>query len=359
MPIGSGRFKFKSFKTATDQDDKQIVSLVLNDDRARDFHLRRFELHLYANQDKLVNGLKNSEVNAIATTTPLATSKIFNDQAFSRKVIPLNNGVFAFFNLAHDTLKDVKLRQVLRTAMNVEYLRQVIFNQDGAVSNFDLPVLKNQLAGLNTIYENNLKTSQLETTMTSLGYIKKSGSWYNKKGEKLKLDIVSVKNTQYQTIAELIAKQLRQFGCEVNLRLVDLSNNDVNVAQEIFKLKNYDILVYEINLGADPDQYGFWHSSQSNQSGLNFSNYSSKIIDDLLVTARLDSDWTLRTAKYNNFLKKWLEDVPAVGLFRSNLYYVKQKGVMGLNSDQLITPNDRYAGILDWSGEETTFYKTP
>ena len=67
--------------------------------------------------------------------------------------------------------------------------------------------------------------------------------------------------------------------------------------------RNYDILIYEIDLGADPDLFAYYHSSQASQSGLNLSNYKNSLIDDLILGARETTDESLRLAKYETFLK--------------------------------------------------------
>ena len=359
-PVGSGKFKVKSFTTtgADTPEAKQVLSLTANDKYYQKRDLGHFELHVYNNQEKLLKGLKAGEVNAIATTLAVANDQLPADK-FERKVASLNNGVMAFFNVNQTMVKDVRMRQALRTAMGVEQLRQQKFDQDGVFSEFNLPILKGQLGNQNIVYDTRHKLETAETQLTALGYRRQDGRWVDAQSQPLKLNLVSVRNTQYQSAAEFIAKKLEEFGVKVELRLVDLKADDFGTAQEIFKAKNYDILVYEMNLGADPDVYGFWHSSQVNELGLNFSNYKNKIADEALASARLKQDLELRTAKYNIFLKQWLDDVPAVGLFQTNLYYFSQKGVTGYSGHRLIDSTDRYYQVLDWAGERQTVYKTP
>ena len=360
LPIGSGRFKVKSLKaTGVDTPEaKQILSLAINTDYYQTSNLKRFELHVYGDREQLTKGLASGEINSAVTNLPLTDDRL-TPQRFERKVASLNNGVMAFFNVNQSLVKDVRMRQALRTAMNVEQLRQQKFNQDKVFSEFNLPILKGQLGNQNVVYDARHHLATAETQLTALGYHRQDGKWLNAQAQPLKLNLVSVQNTQYQSAAEFIAKKLEEFGVKVELRLVDLKADDFGTAQEIFKAKNYDILVYEMNLGADPDVYGFWHSSQVNELGLNFSNYKNKIADEALASARLKRDLELRTAKYNIFLKQWLNDVPAVGLFQTNLYYIGQKGIAGYDGYKLVDSKDRYYQVLNWAGERQTVYKTP
>lgn len=364
-PVGSGRFKVQSLKASTPGREtgvktKQILALAYNEQYHQHANLKRFELHVYPELDQLVKALQNNEINAMATKLPLNQTVLDGLKTrFKIQTSPINSGVFAFFNLQRHNLGSVKVRQALRIVLAAEELRQLRFNQDGTYSEFDLPIMKRHLRGADTVYAVNHDLAGAERLLKEAGLTKKDGLWLKSDLRPLKLELVSIKGTQYQMAAEFIAKKLQQFGIEVDLKLVDPHQEDITATQDIFKNKKYDLLVYEIDLGADPDVYGFWHSSQANQFGLNFANYKNRLADEALATARLRPDLALRIAKYDIFLKHWLQDVPAVGLFQPNLYYISQKGVRGFQEQQVVNLEQRLFGVLDWSGGEKRVYKTP
>ena len=130
--------------------------------------------------------------------------------------------------------------------------------------------------------------------------------------------------------------------------------------QNILQPRNYDVLLYQLNIGADPDIYAYWHSSQISPQGLNFSNYSNTISDDALTSARSRVEPLLRNAKYLTFSRQWLSDVPAIGLYQSTSQYVTSKNTHSFDkSNTLISPINRYSDVLDWSVGSQTVYKTP
>ena len=115
-----------------------------------------------------------------------------------------------------------------------------------------------------------------------------------------------------------------------------------------------------MNIGADPDVYAYWHSSQVSPKGSNFSNYSNAISDDALSSARSRVEPELRNAKYITFAKQWLADVPAIGLYQSTVQYVHSRNVRSFkDSTVLVSSIDRYSNILDWSVGNRSVYKTP
>lgn len=361
-PIGSGKYRFQSLqKTTVAQDkQKQILTLTANQQHYRAVSLQAVELHFYPDAHALNRGLLQGEVNAIVANRRF--DKHQGRTGFQTKPLVVNNGVFAFFNLARPALANLRLRQALRAVINAEEIRQQKFNLDNSYAELDLPILKNQLQALDFVYIKPLELEAIERLMTDAGYQRNSSAqqWLDKSGKQLELDIVSPKDANYQFAAEAIAKKLQQFGIKSNLRLLDLADDNLNNIQEVFRAKNYDVLVYEISLGHDPDVFGFWHSSQRGEAGLNFSNYKDGLVDDLLATARVTHQADLRAAKYNKFVKKWAEDAPAVGLFQSNLYYTFTPGVQGLSGrHDLIDSRSRYYDLENWGLLQRSVYKTP
>ena len=134
----------------------------------------------------------------------------------------------------------------------------------------------------------------------------------------------------------------------------------MQVVQDYLQPRNFDVLLYELTIGADPDIYAYWHSSQATMRGLNFSNYSNDIADDALSSARLREELDLRNAKYVSFAQQWLEDAPAIGLYQPVFQYVHNKGSVTMGEDlRLISPRDRYADVLYWTVNNSPVYKTP
>ena len=122
----------------------------------------------------------------------------------------------------------------------------------------------------------------------------------------------------------------------------------------------HDILIYEIELGADPDLFAYYHSSQANESGLNLSNYSNGPSSDILLAARGAIDPALRAAKYESFLEHWVEDVPAIGIYQVDLSYFVGKNIRTFSEDdRLVTAVDRFVDVNYWSTEKTPKNRTP
>ena len=119
-------------------------------------------------------------------------------------------------------------------------------------------------------------------------------------------------------------------------------------------------MIYEIELGSDPDLFTSYHSSQTTENSLNLSNYSSTIASDAILAARSTMNQTIRNAKYETFLKTWVEDAPALGIYQVNLSYFVNKGVRSFSEDShLVTATDRFSDVSFWATEKTSKNRTP
>ena len=84
------------------------------------------------------------------------------------------------------------------------------------------------------------------------------------------------------------------------------------------------------------------------------------MVDDLLLGARDTMDNDLRVKKYESFLQYWVQDVPAIGLYRPNLTYYYNKNVRAYSNDvRLVTAIDRFSDVTNWAVNKTTKNKSP
>ena len=169
--------------------------------------------------------------------------------------------------------------------------------------------------------------------------------------------IATVDSGYFPALADNLKFQLNNLGLNAE---VDMMAPGQDFLINVIRPRNYDILLYEIELGSDPDLFAYYHSSQVTENGLNLSNYNSAIASDALLAARRTTDQSLRSAKYSAFLKTWVEDVPAIGIYQVNLSYFVNKNVRSFSEDnRLVTATDRFTDVSFWATEKTSKNRTP
>lgn len=354
-PVGSGPFEFKLLQQADAITNYQAVHLVANDTyyggRAK---LDQFELYAYANEDDIRAALKAGEVNGAADIENVRQ----DDLGKMYQVInaPLASGVYALFNNTNPILSDAKVRKALQIGTDMRKVKKAV---GGNVLPLSLPFIDGQVPGAPAAPP--LDMAQAAVGLDDAGW-KLNGTVRYKDSRPLQLTITTTKNKSYQAAAAELAKQWEALGVKVTVSSIDAANISTQFVQNVLQQRSYDVLVYELAIGADPDVYAYWHSSQggANVGGYNFTNYSNKNADAALASARSRVDLALRNAKYAAFAKQWTEDAPALGLYQPVLEYVVNKNNIAIEANtKLILPSDRYYNVLDWTVERGTVYKTP
>lgn len=92
----------------------------------------------------------------------------------------------------------------------------------------------------------------------------------------------------------------------------------INIENQI-NLENYDVLLTYGAITQDPDQYLFWHSTQTNT---NITKLNNARIDKLLEEGRQQNDQIERKKIYQEFQTFLLEESPAIFLSYPTLYTI-------------------------------------
>ena len=345
-PITSGAFTINATQNIGNEGEK-IVYLTANSKYyKRAPLLDSFSIHAFLNLADIKTAVRNGTVTATADlpskfAQELKTSNINEYQS------AVNYGVFAFFNTESNLLKDKSLRQAIRLGLNLNNLRTGLSGE----LPLDYPVLESQIESINFP---SIPKTDVTTAKAEIEKLKKA----NNNLASNKINIVTIKGDNYlEEFANRIASQLESLGLSAVVSAYD-SNQDF--ALNILRPRAYDILVYEIGLGSDPDVLAYYHSFEASENGHNLSNYKNSVVNDLLLSARTTMDNKLRAAKYQKFLERWVDDVPAIGLYQATLPYFVNRNVRAFSQEnRLVNAADRFIDIENWATKKTIKNRTP
>lgn len=355
-PVGSGPFVFRLLQTVGGQDEYKIVQMAAFDKYfLGEPNVSRLEIHAHSTSEKAVASLRSGTTNA-ASRVPASAAEDLSNAGYSVTRHKVNSGVYALFNVSRPVLKDKAVRKALQLGTDTKSLRNQL---PVAVPRLDLPFVSGQLTGKGIPSAPNTNKEQAAKLLDQAGWKLVDGI-RQKDGEKLTLTITTTKDEEYEKVMGGLASQWRSLGIVIATNVVDPDEPGANFVQGVLQPRNYDVLIYELLIGADPDVYAYWHSSQVGSTGYNFSNYSNSTADAALVSARGVLDPELRNIKYKTFAQLWLEDVPAIGLYQPVVVYATNDHIRSVDESMpFVTPADHYANVLDWSVRERTVYKTP
>ncbi len=349
-PLGSGPFKFKLLQLVDTIRNHKVIHLVANDAYYKGQpKLSRFEVYAYQNQNDIVKAL------TAGTDITLADGLAVRGDSYNIRQVPVNSGEYLILNMSNPVLSDAAVRRALAMATDTKSIQQLVGTNVPALS---LPFVNGQLTG-NLPSSHPYDLARANATLDAAGWIIDGTG--RKKGEQpLALKITTTNDAQVVLVARKVADQWKRLNIDVQLNIIDTTQPNSNFVQTILQPRNYDVLLYELQIGADPDVYAYWHSSQIGMNGYNFSNYSDKTVDATLVSARSRLEADLRNAKYLTFAAQWLSDVPAIGLYQQTITYASNIRAHSVYDGQsAVTKSDRYSNVLYWSVESRSIYKTP
>ena len=356
-PVGSGPFAVKRVQTSESTSSTDVVRMEPNTKYYGAVStLSRLELRAYGNESLLVKAVNSGEVSAASGLSLSAADNIKSKQ-YSTKHWLLNKGVYLLMNNRSQTLQDTRVRQALRYATDTSSIRATVGDN---VARLDTPILQSQIAQ-KLLAAPDYNLDKAKALLKEAGWTYNQGQWKGKDGRPLAVAVTtSSGRDEYKKIVDALKQQWSKLGVDVQLREIDTSSTTTSFVQSVLQPRDYDALLYELELGADPDVFAYWHSSQASASGYNFANYSNRTVDNDLVGGRSRTNSALRAAKYIQFVNQWLNDAPAIGLYQSVGSYVLNNGASIVEPrGSLNTMNDRYADVTTWSTGKASVYKTP
>ena len=344
-PVTSGAFTFNALQILPNADER-VFYLSTN---PYYYHgksmLSSFAVHTYPNENALIDAINAGKITATANIATANSDKISSSAIYEKRSV-ISSGVYAFLNTAKPYLNSKEFRQNIKRGISLEAIRTAA---DGEPS-LDYPLIDSQI-------ELNKPALIAENFEAANEAIAKVIAPLKENEEELTLHLVTVNSGHLPAITEAFANELKKLGINPEISTYDESQDFIN---NVIAKRNYDILIYEIELGAEPDLLAYYHSSQTGEEGLNLSDYKNVLVDDLILAGRETTNRELRVAKYESFLKYWVDDVPAIGIYQSEMSYFYNKNVRAFSDDnRLVNALDRFYDVESWAAQKESKNRTP
>ena len=120
------------------------------------------------------------------------------------------------------------------------------------------------------------------------------------------------------------------------------------IQKDVIVPRAFEALLFGEILGAEPDLYPFWHSSQIGESGLNLANFNNSQADKLLEDIRKEEELEKRAEAFIKLEEILMDNIPAIFLYNPNYTYVVSSKVKGIELERIVSPVDRLNGIEKW-----------
>jgi peptide/nickel transport system substrate-binding protein len=354
-PIGSGPFKWQAIELTGSTVEKREEHIALK--AFEGYYLGKpklssFVVRTFRSQDQLVGSFKHQELTAIAGLSQLPDN-YKPDGDVSVYNIPLTAAVMAFFDTSQGLTAEPAVRQALVSAADPA---QVITKLDYPTQTVRQPLLHGQLAynpAYNQLPYNPTVANEL---LDKAGWVRGKDGIRAKNGTKLQLNLYYHAGSEYGEVARQLSAFWKTIGVSTKFNAQNDADFQGTISQAPSTVSHtYDVLLYGISIGVDPDVYVYWDSSQidlRSPARLNFSAYTSGRADAALEAGRTRLDPVLRSVKYQPFLQSWQADAPALGLYQPRFLYLTHGAVYGLGETPINTDAQRFSNVYNWQIRE-------
>lgn len=362
-PVGAGPFKWRAIELTSGSADKRQETIALT---AFDGYyagkpkLNSFVVRSFRERDQLIKSFQDQELTAMTGLTQVP-EQLRGDGTVRVYNLPLTAAVMAFFHTQRSVLASAPIRHALVQGADTN---SIISTLDYPTTPVREPLLRGQLAYDPKYQQGGYDLAAAQKRLEDDGWKLNAAGIREKDGNPLTLNMYFLNSPEYTSVANQLAGQWRALGADVILTPENEADFQAILSNAPSPDKplddTYDVLLYGISIGVDPDVYVYWDSTQIDLRSpvrLNFSEYKSGAADASLEAGRARLDAALRAAKYQPFLQAWQADAPALGLYQPRFLYLTHGKVHGLGEAPINTDAGRYRNVNNWQIREQ--WQTP
>jgi peptide/nickel transport system substrate-binding protein len=308
-PIGTGPYKFKSWKTG------EMLELVSNHDyfEGRPY-IDKYIYRVIPDTATLFLELRAQAVD-YTSLTPIQfrrqTETMFFKKNFQRFNFPSFGYTYMGYNLNNPKFKDIKVRRAINYAINKEEIIKGVLLGLGRVSTG--PFIPESWAYNKDVKPLEYNPEKARELLKEAGWIDRDGDGIlEKDGMKFSFTVITNQGNDERRMAlEIIQKRLKDVGIEVKIKIIEWSA----FVSEFINKKRFEAVLLGWGLSLDPDMYDIWHSSKTKEGEFNFVSYSNEEVDKLLLDGRRTFDQEGRKNIYHRIHELLYEDQPYLFLY--------------------------------------------
>ena len=283
--VTSGIYKVDELKKYTN--DKQTLSLLTSNNQYSNPYLKYLNINSYTNNDELNIDLSSGE----------NIDFIYNNNFINSK--NKEPDLSSFSNLTYKTSKMsvIFLNSNKKEILANKKIREAIYysiDRENLIKTLSI----NALPSYDILPNSNIKTNLYKNRLIE----KKSSTTVN-----LKI----ADNEKDYKVASFVKDSLLTSGINVNI----VKENKIDILNKVIPNRDFEMLLYSIEINSIEDLYAFWHSSQRNTPNLNITSYNSTLFDTNLLTIKTSSSSFQINKSLENILLEFYDEYPYIPLY--------------------------------------------
>ena len=349
-PVGSGPFKIGEAL----RDKNGIINgyiLAANRDTIDPPQFDTFALQFYNDEVTLLHDLTEGTIDASAYVSNENITGLTERGNFKLVTEPLPRIFGIFFNQNKmAALRDPAVREALSIAINRNELIATAVKGNGVPKETPLPgetdaVQSEEGSNGSTTISRHERAQQI---LSDAGWAKNNLGLLEKQIDgaptTLSFTIRTSNAPLFNTVSQQVASEWQAIGVEVSTEQFE----QTGLVQTVIRPRDFEVLLFGLDMSRASDLYPFWHSSQKDDPGLNIAQYTNLSVDTLLETARTEKDASRRAETLGKASEIIKNERPAIFLFQPMMTYVVKRDVVVGDMEDLGKPSDRFSNITTW-----------
>lgn len=348
-PVGSGPYRL--LETIRNQSGViQGYELQAHQETPNPSRIDNLEVSFYETEAAVMQDLRNNDLDASAYIANENLAEVLDNNRITAITEPLPRVFAVFFNQNRSAaLRDDAVREALSLVVDrEEIIADMLFTQG-------VPITAPIAIASSTIESNDdSEESSLDNVATAKQLLADAGWQTNSQGllekeidgttETLTLTLRTSNAPLFVGMSTMLKRYFEELGVEVTIDQYEQSD----LVQSVIRPRDFELLLFGLDMNRSYDLYPFWHSSQKDDPGLNIAQYTNLAVDDLLEEARVATSSEERIALRTQAAEAIADEYPAIFLFQPYTTYVVDRNFIIPTMAGLARPSDRFSNMSEW-----------
>jgi peptide/nickel transport system substrate-binding protein len=367
-PIGSGPFQVEQFGSGEAGQAQHILLSAFPGYFGRQRYIAKIDFKFYPDFSLMLNAYRAGEIQGL--------HKVPADQLTAVRDTPslnLYTGAQAgysmiFLNQGDDALpffQDQNVRQALQLSLDRRKIIEEVLHGQGLVANSPIipgtwayaadlpPLVPDQERARQLLNEAGWRypvppprpreeTGDVVITPTD---VPNSNDLpiRAKEGIPISFTLYTNNNPLQVALANAVATQWQDIGVKATVVPVQ-----AGLLNNYLAPRNYQAALLDVQLPNDPDPYPFWHETQADPPGQNYSQFRDRDVSEVLEQARRTNDTSQRISLYHKFQEMFREKIPGILLYYPVYNYAVSEKVRDVQVGPIAVSADRFRTLPDW-----------
>ncbi len=370
-PIGSGPFQVEQFGSSETGQPQHVLLAAFPGYYGTQPYIAKIDFKYYPDFPSMLAAYRAGEIQGLNKVPADQLSSVRDTPSMNLYTGPMAAYTMVFLNQGDPDLpffQDQNVRQALQLGLDRRQILEEVLHGQGIIA--DSPIIPGTwayAADLPPLIPNRDRARQL---LNEAGWrypvAQQTQQPGRDKGEEVVIrptpvvgpnnmpirvkDGVPISFTLYTNnipaqvaLAEAVAKQWQEIGVQASVVPVQ-----TGLRSNYLEPRNYQAALIDVQLPSDPDPYPFWHETQADPPGQNYSQFRDRDVSEVLEQARRTNNQAQRLSLYHKFQEMFREKTPGILLYYPVYNYGISEKVRDVQIGPIAVSSDRFRTLSDW-----------